>query len=72
LKLVEMATFIYLSNFFLPMAEDVDGRILEMRQKLQVMEWDVQRNQINPAKRVKYEALKKEIDELQQEMNKAQ
>lgn len=49
--------------------EDRELRLLEMRQRLQVMEWDAQRNQINPAKRVKLETLRKEFDRLAAEQH---
>ncbi len=51
------------------MADDnaLENKIVEMKQKLAVMEWDVQRNQINPAKRAKYEKLKEECKKLEEE-----
>ena len=45
----------------------LENKILVMKQKLAVMEWDVQRNQINPAKRAKYEKLKEECRKLEEE-----
>ncbi len=52
-------------------SEEMEMRLLEMRQKLQVMEWDAQRNQINPAKRVKLDTLRKEFDKLVSEHHAA-
>lgn len=51
--------------------EDLEGELSGMRQKLAVMEWDVQRDQINPAKRVKYMKLKEECEKLEEELKKA-
>ena len=39
-------------------------RIMEIRDKLMTMKWDVEHGQINPAKKVKYDNLKKEYEEL--------
>lgn len=49
--------------------EDIESRLAKMKQKLAVMEWDVQRNQINPAKRVKYDKLREECRHLEEEWN---
>ncbi len=39
-------------------------RITEIKRTMQIMEWDIKRNQINAAMRQKYEDLKKEYDSL--------
>ncbi len=52
--------------------EQIENKIASMRQKLAIMEWDVKRDQINPAKRVKYEQLKQECVKLEQELKQAQ
>jgi len=40
-------------------------RMMEIRDKLMTMKWDVEHGQINPAKKLKYNNLKKEFDELE-------
>ena len=52
--------------------EEIETRLLDMEQKLAILEWDVKRGQINPAKRVKYEQLKVECGKLKQELQNAQ
>ena len=52
--------------------EEIESTLLGMEQKLAIMEWDVQRGQINPAKRVKYDQLKTECHKLKQELQNAQ
>jgi len=52
--------------------EEMQGQLEEMKRKLAIMEWDVQRDQINPAKRVKYNKLKEDYVKLQEEFKRAQ
>jgi hypothetical protein len=39
-----------------------------LKGKLMTMEWDVQHGQINPGKKVMFDRLKKEFDELEQKL----
>ena len=52
--------------------EEMESKLEELKQKLAVMEWDVRRDQINPAKRTKYEKLKEECMKLEQEIKGTQ
>jgi hypothetical protein len=49
-------------------SEDQRAKLEGMRQKLAIMKWDVERDQINPAQRVKYNKLKEEFEKLKTEL----
>jgi len=51
---------------------DAKERMMEIRDQLMTMKWDVEHGQINPAKKVKYDQLKKEYEELVEKINKAE
>ena len=53
------------------MAENDDKKdtLAEMKRKMAVLEWDLNRNQINPAMRAKYQQLKEEATKLEQEIS---
>jgi hypothetical protein len=43
----------------------------EMEQKLAIMEWDIQRDQINPAQRARYQKLKETYERMKVELKPA-
>lgn len=52
--------------------EEIENKMMGMKQKLAIMEWDAKHDQINPAKRVKYERLCEEFKKLEEELKNAQ
>ena len=48
--------------------KEMEQKLVQMKQKLAVMEWDVQHDQINPAKKVKYNKLKEECMKLEEQL----
>ncbi len=54
--------------WFLMNKEELEQKILNLKQKLQILQWDADRDQINPAKRFQLEQLKKEYEELQKQL----
>ncbi|MCK4588997.1 MAG: hypothetical protein KAT77_01020 [Nanoarchaeota archaeon] len=48
--------------------EELEKKVMELRQKLQILEWDAGRDQINPAKRFELEQLKKEFEDLKSQL----
>jgi|GEM_PF-6323168 len=48
--------------------EELEKKVMTLRQKLQILEWDAQRDQINPAKRFELEQLRKEYEELRKQL----
>jgi DNA-binding transcriptional regulator GbsR (MarR family) len=48
--------------------EEIEGKLEAMRQKLAIMEWDLGRDQLNPAMKMKYQKLKDECRHLEQEI----
>ncbi len=60
-----------------PKVEKESPEVLALRErrdvlkgKLMTMEWDVQHGQINPGKKVMFDRLKKEFDELELKLKK--
>lgn len=49
-------------------AEENEKKLEAMKRKLAIMEWDLKRDQINPAQRMKYENLKKECVKLEEDL----
>jgi hypothetical protein len=47
---------------------EVQERIRELNRRLLTLEWDLNRNQINPYKKMEYERLKAEQLDLEQEL----
>lgn len=45
-------------------------RIDELKKKIMILEWDLKKNQLNPGKQIYLENLKKELNELNNELNK--
>jgi len=48
--------------------EELEKRVMQLRQKLQILEWDAERDQINPAKRFELEQLRKEFEEVKNKL----
>ena len=47
---------------------EVQNRLEEMRQRLAIMQWDVDHDQMNPAKKHKYNKLKEDCAKLEEEL----
>lgn len=50
------------------MTEEIQTRLEQMRQRLAIMQWDVDHDQMNPAKKHKYDKLKEECTKLEGEL----
>lgn len=51
-----------------PEVQTIKERIIAVRDTLLTLKWDYDRGQINPAKKVKYEKLKKEVEVLEEQL----
>ncbi len=48
--------------------EETQSRLEVMRQKLAIMQWDVDHDQMNPAKKHKFDKLKEDCAKLEEEL----
>lgn len=48
--------------------EETQNRLEEMKQRLAIMQWDVDHDQMNPAKKHKYNKLKEECAKFEEEL----